>query len=316
MNAARYRLSLVLLLCCLSTAVHAITLVYNLKFRRAFDTRHYDVSLQKKNHYIVSVLPIVNKASRHVVDPQQGVDVCNSTLLGGSILNIKYFHTPSWWVEMTTAVAQEKLQDRGTHVAQESRTGLDDIVFTGGYNFYPNKRLQIVLYGLGGIPIQKAVTPAQQYAFLVGSRFYSLGLGSEFSYAFLQSKERSIVGIVQNRFIHFFSRNLVPILPPTATINPGNLTDILVAVQFRKKMTFLQVGYDLTIFTDQSITNNALRQGSPNIYRNSFYCFLNHVVQRSLKHTPLIVGVGSSYAFANQSAIKNFAAWLNVTAIF
>lgn len=244
------------------------------------------------------------------------MDVCNSTLTVGSIFNFKYFHRPNWWLELTTAVAKEKLEDKGTHVAKESRTGLDDIVFTGGYNMYPTEKVQVVLYGLGGIPVKKCVTPAQAYSFLLGSRFYSLGVGSELSYAFLKSPKKSIIGTFQNRFLHFFSRSLFPILPPTATINPGNVTDLLFALQLRKKMTFVQIGYDLTMFTNQSVTNVPIMRSSPNIYRNSFYCFLNHVAKFSLTKVPLVFGIGGSVAFAKQYDIKNSAIFGNITAVF
>lgn len=155
MNIKNVRLQYIcFILISLPLAIQATTLVYNLKFRRAFDLGQYASIGLKKNHIIASSLPIINQSSKHVVTIRDNVDVCNSTLTVGSIFNFKYFHRPNWWLELTTAVAKEKLEDKGTHVAKESRTGLDDIVFTGGYNMYPTEKVQVVLYGLGGIPVK------------------------------------------------------------------------------------------------------------------------------------------------------------------
>lgn len=298
-------------------AVQAPTLVYNLKYRRALALGLHTDLHTNKNHLITSALPIVAKSSKHIVDRERDIDVSSSTLATGAVFNFKFFHLPSWWLELTTAVATERLRDIGTFRADQSRTGLDDIVFTSGFNLYPGDRWQIVLYGMGGIPTHRSVTVEQRHNFLVGTRFFSWGIGSEFSYAFIKEPDKSLIGVFQNRFVHLFSRKLVPILPADATLNPGNFSDLLCAIQWRRKTNFVQFGYDLTMFTNHNITSPIEIENRPNIFRNSFYVLLNRAYKKFLfMPVPIVLGMGSSVAFAKQYHVRNFAVWLSLIGIF
>lgn len=313
---ATHFLSLVLMIgLCFSIQLQAISLVYNIKIRRAFNASAF--LGEEKSLWIASVLPILYKRDRHIVRPEQALDICEKRLSGGALFNLRYMPSKAWWLELTTGVEKEHVEARGTANFNVSRAGFDDVVFSAGHNIFPNTHSQAVLYGIVGFPSRRTVTALEAQDTLVGTRFFSAGLGSEFSYAFLQSLKKSFIGIFQNRLIHFFSREWFPILPRGGRIVPGNLTDLLFAVQYRVKTDIFETGYNATFFTNQAVVIGMEKTRSENFVRNSGYVRYSHLfIDFPIIHTPVLIGTGFNIARAKRFDTKIFIGWLNISAVF
>lgn len=68
-------------------AVHAITLTYNLKVRRAFNV---EPIIKKKKWLLVSAIPIFYKRTSHIVDQTFATDVSEDRKAVGSLFNVRY----------------------------------------------------------------------------------------------------------------------------------------------------------------------------------------------------------------------------------
>ncbi|MDZ4152349.1 hypothetical protein, partial [Methylicorpusculum sp.] len=254
---ACFSFSLVVLVCLCHQAA-ATSLIYNMKIRRIFRTNDA-VTIAKvlgkesASIWLASGVPIFAQRNRHIVDQAKGIDVCQKSTAGGALFNMRHVSEHAWWAEITTAVEREQSQERGTVVRDCARTGMDDIVMAAGYNFFPSRTSQIVLYGIGGVPTRLALNAHEQFDTLVGTRFFSVGGGMELSNSFISGLKQSLTGIAQARCIHFFDRHWYPVLPRGAKIQPGNVTDFLLSLQYRKKRTVFEVGYNITFFTHQAV---------------------------------------------------------------
>ncbi|OQA36187.1 MAG: hypothetical protein BWY54_00191 [Candidatus Dependentiae bacterium ADurb.Bin331] len=302
---------------CASPRVHAISLVYNLKIRRAFN---YPISpllkKDKKALWVASAVPIVYKRDRHIVDPAFGIDVVDKRLTSGSLFNVRYIPRPTWWAELSTGFEHEHAQVSGTSIIDASRTGFDDIVFSVGHNFFIKKNTQFVLYALGGVPSRLKVTPNEAQDTLVGTRFFSVGVGSEFSYSFINSLPQSLVVIFQNRFLHFFNRRW-PILPPGSSIQPGNVTDLLFAIDYRHKKNAFEIGYNPTIFSNQAVILPTQTIGTHAFVRQSGFASYSRLFEKlPLLHRPGLIGTGLLVSRAHHLDIKIVSIWVNFTTVF
>jgi hypothetical protein len=251
------------------------------------------------------------------VIPASDIDIKDKHRIGGSLLNLRYVHSKSSWFEITTGIEKETVCERGTTNLYDSRAGFDDIVFAAGHNFFPDDATQVTLYAIGGVPTKKKVTLQELYDTLVGTRFYSLGAGGEYSYSFISSKERTLVGVFQLRFLHFFSRRWFPILPCDAKIQPGNTTDVLLAGQYFWGLSNLEVGYNPTFFTNQAALLKTGKVPAPNSTRNSVYATLSHAWKDfPVLHRPMLLGIGCSIARNKLFDSKMAAWWVNITTVF
>ena len=221
-------LASVLLLC---FQVEAVTLVYNMKVRRVFNIE--PVLERMKSRVVLSAVPIVFWRKRHLIDTRTSLDGREKRRVGGSLFNLRYIISKHWWLEATTAVAADHGTFTGTDAFHASRFGLDDLVLAGGYRHFIGKRGQCVLYGLVGLPTRRKVELEDRHGPLVGTRFYSVGIGLEGSYSFISETKRSFAAIAQSRIIHGFNRSWFPVLPQGSEIQPGNGTDLLFTLQFR-----------------------------------------------------------------------------------
>ncbi len=299
-----------------------ISLVYNLKIRRVFRVNKLLGTIPQKPFWVPTVLPIVYKRDRHIVnDILVPTDICENRLTDGAILNLRYIRSKNWWLEATTGIETEHVRSDSkispASSFKTSKTGLDDIVFSGGYNFFPTQDLQIDLYALTGFPTNRKITLFDAQDPLVGTRFYSLGVGSEFSYSFINQEKRNVIFVFQNRFIHFFNRYFYPVLPVGAKIQPGNVTDLLFTLEYRFKFNLLEAGYNPTFFSNQAILLPTREIKSHWFVRNSFYANFNHLFKRCPGiNVPIVLGAGLNIGRLKLYDTKIFAAWVNLTAIF
>lgn len=312
-----FRVFIFYFLIAMSNFLDGITLVYNMRIRRAFGLSNIIEDGKDESHVLLSVVPIVYTRDRHIVDDTLKLDICEKRISGGALLNARYIPSQKWWLEATTGIEKEHVKSEGTSCIRASRTGFDDIIISGGRNFFLTDNMQFVLYGIGGIPTKRSVGPDEAQDTLVGTRLFSVGLGAEISQAFINSLKRSLTGIFQVRFIHFFNRRWYPILPCDAKIQPGNVTDLLFTVQYRERKNVFEVGYNPTIFTNQAVllktgpirSDTAVRQAVYGSYGRLFR-------QLPLTHHPGFLGAGISIARAKRFDTKIFTGWLNVSVLF
>lgn len=294
--------------------VSGVTLVYNLRVRRIFNVE--PVLRQIKSRVIFSTVPIYFSRKSTLTDVTTTLDTCEKRRAGGSLLNVRYVHSKHWWMEVTTGIET----DHGTFDTpvpfSATRTGFDDIVFASGYRQFFGKKVQVVGYGLVGLPTKRKVTLADRFGPLVGTRFYNLGVGLEGSYSFVSSLPRSCSAILQTRFIHGFNRSWFPILPRNAEIKPGNATDILGTIQYRKRRTIFETGYNATIFSQQALIFPTQTIKTDTFVRHAVYATLSHVILKALFNKPFIFGVGGNITRTKQFDAKTFTVWIFGSVVF
>jgi hypothetical protein len=265
----------------------------------------------------VTAVPIIYKRDRHIVDERLLVDVCEKRLIGGSLFNIRYTPFRLWWIEATTGILRERVKSTGTASFTDARTGFDDFVLSTGFNLFPHKDIQLVFYTLGGIPTRTKVTLLEKQGTLVGTRFFGLGAGTEFSYAFINSLKRSFLGLIQVRFLHFFNRKFFPILPCDATIQPGNVTDVLLTLQYREKKNVIETGYNATLFTNQAVHLKTETIKDPHILRNSWYLTYTRLSRSvPLLQVPGAIGTGLNIGRAQRFDTKIVSLWIYMAILF
>jgi len=294
----------------------AITLVYNMKIRRLFGVGA-GIGRQEKSKLVASAVPIVYQRKRHIIDDRLKIDAFEKSIIGGSLFNFRYISDKLWWLEATTGIERETAKYKGSLNFKDSRSGFDDIILSGGYNIIPTEKTQLVFYGLAGFPTKTKVTSLESLDTLVGTRFFSLGIGSEVSYSFIKSLEQSLVGIAQVRFVHFFDRSWSPILPVGSKIQPGNVTDLLFILHYRKKKNMFEVGYNPTFFTNQAAIVNDQTLKSPNFVREGFYFTYSRLFKEfPILKMPGLIGIGFSVANSKFLDTKIWACFLNLSVLF
>ncbi len=296
--------------------LHSYPLVYSMKIRRSFGTDLF-AALNLKNLVLFTGLPLYYWRDRKIIVPSLEQNIHEKLTAAGAIFNLYAMTQHHWWAELTTGLETQKVKAEGTSNFKNSKTGWDDIILTIGKNFFTDSKTQIATYVLAGFPIGKTVTPLESLGVLVGSRLFGLGAGAEFSYAFMQSAERSFIGLLQARFVHFFSRSWFPILPIDARLQPGNMTDLFLIAQYRVKKNIVEIGYNPTFFTNQAALFKEGKVVNPNFSRNSFYANYTHL----LPHFPVLnipgaLGLGMSVSKANLFDAKSASVWFNMTFLF
>ncbi len=309
---ARFKIIFLMLSLCHTTL--PLTLVYSMKIRRVFAGAHQVLKKEGKVIWLLSILPIMQHRKAHIVTASPAVNVQQKRLVSGGLFNLRSMPTDSSWFEFTTAFQNEHGTTRGSVNTKGSRTGFDDIVLSGGCNIYPTPKAQIVFYGIAGFPTRWKVTTEDTFGTFVGTRFLSVGAGSEFSYTFIRTLEHMFALVSQVRYIHFFSRSWVPILPCCSTIQPGDLVDILLATTFRLKRELFELGYNPTFFLNQSAKTPATgKVRSPDFVREGAYITYSHIFQRK---NPILLGAGFAFSKASLFDARVFTGWLNFTIAF
>ncbi|OGB84749.1 hypothetical protein A3F66_01150 [candidate division TM6 bacterium RIFCSPHIGHO2_12_FULL_32_22] len=308
-----------------------ISLVYNLKIRRVFffggsiagdffrkiDKGHNSV-------WLLSAVPMVYKRNRHVVtdilDKDLNlvpVDVCEKNVLGGSIFSLSYLYKKSFWFQLTTAYEADKVTSCGTFNFTKKKKGMDDFITSVGYNIFPTKDLQIVPYIINGIPINRKLDSDERFDNFIGTRYYGLGAGTEFIYSFVNRDETNLNGVLVARSVHFFPRRWTPVLPCSVTVQPGNVTDFLIAGQYRKKNSIVEAGYDATFFTNQATLLTTGSIDEPRSIRQSFYANFAHLITKvPVIPSPVMFSVGFFVASLKQYDTKISSFWTSFTILF
>ncbi len=298
---------------------HTVSLVYNMKIRRAFSAQNFlQLDPGRKNFWLLTALPILYTRTRHIEAPLTKQDFYEKSFLAGSIFNIRLLMPDYWWLEFTTGLENQTNHNAGTLTFKDSRTGFDDIVLTAGKNlFFSNDKGQVAFYAITGFPTKYTITVQEAYDTLVGTRFFGLGAGGELSYSFIKTLKQALTAVLQVRCVHFFDRTWSPILPAGGKIQPGNLTDLFMILQYRHKKNIFEIGYNPTFFTNQAVRLCTEKISSPNLVRNSFYANYIHVFKKSLLlKKPGGIGTGFNIGRSGTFDTKIFAWWLNLSLLF
>lgn len=295
---------------------NAYTLVYNMRVRRAFNIP--PELLTPKKLILLSALPIYFGRRSHIVTQTPAVDVHEKRNVVGSLFDVRYIPSRNWWVEATTGLEYDRCSFEGTDSFSASRIGFDDFLFTGGYRHFIGERTQLVAYGLAGLPAGRTLRKDDRFGPLVGSRFYGAGFGTEASYAFIEEKDHTLSGIIQQRFVHFFDRHWFPVLPPCDIIVPGNFTDLLVTLLYRKQVTVYELGFNPTFFTNQAVITPTGTRNTSESPRYGTYLNILHLIRGAIgsHHKPIIIGGGLNFSSSKTFHSKTFGAWFGVTVVF
>jgi hypothetical protein len=293
-----------------------VSLVYSLKIRRVIKTSAI-LGETEKRKTAVTALPVFYKRHRTFLDEPRHINFSEKRFIGGSLFNVRVVSPKAlWWGEVTTGVENEHFKTQGTLNLTGSRTGFDDVVLSAGRNWFPNKKTQGVFYAIGGFPTDFKVAPLDINDTLVGTRFFSAGFGSEFSYDFVNAARQSCILVFQNRFLHFFERSW-PFPTIGSKVQPGNVTDVLLSLVYRIKRTVFEGGYNPTFITNQAIVTSNQTIKAPAYIRQSGYInFLHLIKQCPGFNVPIIIGAGFSGATANLFKTRILTGWLTLTAIF
>jgi hypothetical protein len=316
MKHNRYRYSLLIIGLAFWAYMYPVTLVYNMRIRRTFTTEGLP-GIKKKRHMLATVLPIVYKRNRAFINETIGLNVREQRWNGGSLFNLRYVPSKHWWLEATTGLEHEKVVSKGTRSFTASRTGFDDIALSAGHNWFLKDAVQLVFYGITGFPTRTKITVDDIQDSLVGTRFFSIGAGTEISYCPINSLKKSLALIFQDRYIHFFNRNWDPILPIGGRIQPGNVIDLLWSAQYREQKNIFEAGYNATFFTKQALITNTTIAKSNTFIRNSIYATYNHIfIKIPLEQRPCVIGGGISIAQSKKFDTKIISGWINMSLIF
>lgn len=301
-----------------ANSLDAISLVYNLKIRRSF-TYKPDPEYNEKFLLIGTALPInYKRISTFTSILSQPIEPVKETrTVTGSLLNLRLVYNRQWWFEGSTGIEQERVHLKKPLHTKNKTFGLDDIIMSFGYNWFFKNKAQFVIYSITGFPSHSQLKNADSIDPLVGSRLFGTGFGSEFSYAITSTERQSCNIIFQNRFLHFFKRSLVPLLPSTVSFVPGNVTDLLFSIQYRYKKILFETGYNTTFFTNEQIDLPTASIHAPHYVRNGYYATIAHMEKNHpITNRPTLIGVGFSYSHSKAYARNIYAWWLNTTMIF
>ena len=294
----------------------ATTLVYNMRIRRIFSAD--DTTVQDKSHWIVSGVPILYMRDRHIEDAETGINVDEDIKMGGALFNLRHRYNRHWWGEVTTGLFKEHMTLSGTTDLIACRKGFDDFIIAAGYNFFPHEHVQGAVYGLAGFPTHRDINAQEFTNNLVGTRFFSIGAGAELSYGFIEELQRSLIGIVQGRIIHFFKRSWFPILPCGSIIEPGNVSDLLFTVQSRKGRGTFETGYNATIFSDQAVSlPGVFERCTDTFVRNSLYASYSYICKNEkAPDEPVIIGIGGNIGWSKRFDTRITFFWFQLTKVF
>lgn len=306
---------LIFLMCLQAPYVSAVTLVYNLRVRRIFAIPA--ILERLKSRKIISVVPLFYSRKSHLVDGRISLDAREKRHAGGALLDFRYTPSKYSWLEVTTGLETDHASFVGTDTFHASRAGFDDVVFSAGYRHFWGKRCQLIGYGLVGLPTKRKITRCDRFGPLLGTRLYSIGFGAEASYSFMSKLRRSCAGIAQYRLIHGFDRDWFPILPEGSKIQPGNVSDVLLTLQYRERQTILEAGYNATIFTHQATISPSMQKTKiKNTVRHGGFFSLSHGWFKGLLGKPFICGAGCNISHSKVFDAKTVTGWIYGTIIF
>jgi|GEM_PF-1025665 len=299
-----------------------ITLLYNMKIRRVFSGARQILEQQNKPIWVFTTVPVVFTRKHHFCETAPLVDIHEKRLVVGSVFDLRCALSKNSWFEITTAVANEQARAKGVSenpvlpvCSHLSRTGMDDVILAAGYHLYPTEDMQLDFYVITGFPTHTIVSRDDALGAFVGTRFFSLGTGGEFSYSFIQQDKRSLISILQARYLHFFSRSWDPVLPCGSTIQPGDIVDLLGAIRYREKTEIFETGYNPTFFLNQAATTPAAGKiRSDNFVLHGVYLSYAHVFLG--RAHPLVLGAGFSFNGSTFLDARAYVGWIDFSIVF
>ena len=299
----------------LAFPLQGTSLVYSIKIRRSFIGLATYVDQKKKVNYALTTLPIFYSSKARFIVERTETDINDRRIGGGIIINFK-LPSKHWWFEATTAIHKESLQATGTTCLTTSHAGFDDIVLAGGYNAYPTKDQQITIYGLAGFPTTRKFAQRDAQIPLIGTRFFALGGGAEYSYSYINTKKTVLAGIVQFRTLHFFSREAEILLGPGGRLQPGQTFDLLFSMRYRHKRTVLETGYNPTFLVNTAVILPDETIPGDTLVRHGAYISLVHLTKNGFCNTPFAVGGALIYNRLKKLEAHSMTALLNFTIAF
>lgn len=311
----------VVLAFCIAQSSFPITLMYSMKIRRVFAGARAALAKKEKPIWSFTTLPIVYTRFRHFLTDAPRVDITDKRLLLGAAFNLRCSPSLHSWFEISTAVENERAHAKGYSenpslplYHEHSKTGLDDITLEGGYHFFPTEDVEIDFYGIVGFPSHTKISKFDALGTFVGTRFFGLGFGGEFSYSFIESVPRSLIVMLQARCVHFFDRSWFPVLPCGGTIQPGETFDLLGALRYREQREIFEIGYNPTFFLNQAVKIEQDKVRSKDFCRHGAYMTYSHVFIRP-KH-PVVLGAGFAFNGAHFLDTRIYAGWFDCTVVF
>lgn len=316
MKSFMIRVLLIIAFFGLQSHLWATSLVYSMRIRRAFNLRGLSAN-GARSTTAISAVPIYVQRNRTIAKPEQQINFDEERKIAGSVFNVRYSAPQHWWVEFTTALADEWFRTRGTTNNAASKFKLDDIVIGVGHNIFATDDLQFVWYGIGGVPTSWTLSRDEIQDTFVGTKFFSLGAGSEFSYSLVRNPKSSLILLFQNRLIHFFNRSWQPILQPCGKIQPGNAIDLLFSIMYRFTMNLVEFGYNPTFFNNQGLILPNEKINNEPFVRNAVYARYSHLFKDAFGgRRPLFVGTGFSYSRARFTQASIYSVWGTLGIVF
>ncbi|MGB8467623.1 MAG: hypothetical protein WCE21_01340 [Candidatus Babeliales bacterium] len=265
--------------------------------------------------YAFTAFPTLYQSFRHLTVGMfnNPIDVQNNRSLFGSMLNFCYHDNKrNWWGEISVAPEKEFVSLKGTTSLSSSHFGLDDSLFTIGYDYYPCQDIEILPYLTGGIPGTRRISLRDIFEPLVGTRCYALAQGVELVANLLRWEKSKCDFIFQERLAHFFKRKYAPLLPEDAKFARGNQTDFLFTVQYGTSKHFLEIGYNPTFYTNQEvIVPFTPTIKSPGYITHSPYFIYLYTAERlPLLNCSGSIGLSGWIVFANNPTFWANGLWL------
>ncbi|MGO9387805.1 MAG: hypothetical protein ACLPWD_07145 [Methanobacterium sp.] len=139
-----------------------------------------------------------------------------------------------------------------TKHSSQSKTQLDDILFSSGYGFQATKKTNMTVSALLGVPTHKDRS-------LMEAQFGTghLGLGGQLDGAYKYAEKLSLRFAA--RGIHFFKRTTkIPLadLEEQFIFALGNLTDLLISNHLKYNKHNAEIGYNASFLTNAHLTPN------------------------------------------------------------
>ena len=229
----------------------------------------------------------------------------------GALFDVRY-HSGKFWIQGMTAVSSERIRflDNTLPNRKFSRTGIDDIILVSGYNFLPHKKTQIIGYLQAGFPTKKFGVILEDFPSLIGTGLFSFGPGLELSYALFEDNKQTLGVACQARLLHFFKSSIKA--RPSERLHPGNETDALWSLHYRRWEHHIDVGYVITAYTNSFINTKQERRKLSSLNENNVY--ISYMYQP--ENLPIVLGSGVWDSFAREGKLNSLFGWIFFSLVF
>jgi len=223
----------------------------------------------------------------------------------GGLLTLMY-SPESFFLRVDAAVAHLTSDDHGIHSA---RTQGDDLLFSAGYSPKTSEKMRFTYSGLVGLPLHKDRSLEQ---IQLGYGHY--GLGGQMDGSFVLAGNEHYKMHCAVRGIHFFPRSVVGELnnhERCFDYNFGNVVDLLIAFQRKKKPHGIEIGYNpefsFSAFIHPNLDDVVTQT---NYILNSFYSAYDYSFK--IRNTVNIVAAAFSFGFDASPKIYGYKRAISV----